>query len=291
MIKRIIFVELFLLLMLLLCGCGSNNLEQSATVITDVSEIKQNDNYYIVETDWMTFYLSKNDFEENAVNDIITEAVSVMAEIRAYLKVSYTLEQAKGTSCYFDSGYIDDKEQNRSHCFWREKLMYCVLLQDFVHEYVHMVAGNNSDVIYKPDAIFVEGLAEYVSISFYGNISGNKYRYFNEPTVFSDTSSEAYQAVSTFLTQKGLPLNRENYTRLQVHLFYRTSGMTEVDKNSDFYKYNIGYVLVDYCIDQLGGLERFLQVYCDCITASEVYGKTVDALLEEACEYNANIFQ
>ena len=290
MIKRIISIALFFVFVFSLCGCIRNYADQSLPESIEVSKIAQNDAYYIVNTDWMAFYLSKKDFEENAVNDIVSEAVSVMAEIRDYLEVSYTLEQAKGTVCYFNSRYIDDKEQNRSQCFWREKVMYCVLPQDFIHEYVHMVAGNNSDVVYKPDDIFIEGLAEYVSINFYGDITEKDYRYFNEPDVFSDTSGEAYQAISTFLTQKGLPLNKENYTKLEVYLFHRTSGTSFIDKNSDFYKYYIGYVFVDYCIEQLGGLEQFLQVYCDCITASEIYGKTVDALIEDACEHNKNFF-
>lgn len=290
MINRIISIALVLAFAVSLCGCIRDHADQSLSESIEVSKIAQNDTYYIVNTEWMTFYLSKKDFEENTVNDIVTEAVSVMAEIRDYLEVSYTLEHAKGAACYFDSSYIDDKEQNRSQCFWREKLMYCVLPQDFIHEYVHMVTGNNSDMVYKPDDIFIEGLAEYVSINFYGSITGKEYRYFKEADVFSDTNSEAYQAISTFLTQKGLPLNKENYTRLEAHLLYRDLGIASIDKNSDFYKYYIGFVFVDYCIEQLGGLEQFLQVYCDCITASEVYGKTVDALIEDACEHNKNFF-
>ena len=285
MIKRIIAFSLVLLLFSV-WGCELNPSELSVAESTEISEISQNSFYYIVNTDWMTFYFSKKDFEENAVNDIVSEAVLIMAEIRDFLKVSYTVEQARETACYFDSSYVNDNGQNRSHCFWRKKEMYCVLLEDFVHEYVHMVTGNNEDVVYKADEIFIEGFAEYVSINFFNCISTKEYRYFKE-TDFSESVNYIY---STFLSEKGLDINKENYTRLEVYLAYRDSKINVLDKNSDFYKYYVGYVFVDYCVSELGGMEKFLNVYFDCITAFDVYGKTVDALVEAACIRNAEIF-
>lgn len=66
--------------------------------------------------------------------------------------------------------------------------------------------------------------------------------------------------------------------------------ISNVDKNSDFYQYYIGAVFVDYCIHQLGGLETFLSVYCDSVTVIDVYGKSVDDLIIEACAFNTTMF-
>jgi hypothetical protein len=65
---------------------------------------------------------------------------------------------------------------------------------------------------------------------------------------------------------------------------------TKIDVSSDFYKYNIGQIFVDYCINQLGGLEKFVSVYCDSVTIADVYGKSVDDLVIEACAYNTSTF-
>ena len=66
--------------------------------------------------------------------------------------------------------------------------------------------------------------------------------------------------------------------------------VTKIDVNSDFYKYNIGQIFVDYCINQLGGLEKFISVYCDSVTMVDVYGMSVDELVINACEYNTLLF-
>ena len=104
MIKRIISFLLTLLILCSFASCNQDtaNTDESADVTTKVEEtestlIEQTDSDYIVCTDWMTFYFSKRDFKELDIADIVTEAESVMADIRNYLKVSYTLEEAEET--------------------------------------------------------------------------------------------------------------------------------------------------------------------------------------------------
>lgn len=52
----------------------------------------------------------------------------------------------------------------------------------------------------------------------------------------------------------------------------------------------MGHIFVDYCINNLGNIEKFISVYCDSITVAEVYGKPVDDLIINACAYNTAIF-
>lgn len=56
------------------------------------------------------------------------------------------------------------------------------------------------------------------------------------------------------------------------------------------YKYYIGFIFVDYCINHLGGLAQFLSAYCDSATVPNLYGKTVDKIVKEACAYNTFLF-
>ena len=98
MIKRIISFLLVLLALSFLYGCNQDNrVEDEPTEITtgaDITEsslIEQTESDYFISTDWMTFYFSKGDFKESDVEDIAEEAVSVMADVRNYLKVNYLI--------------------------------------------------------------------------------------------------------------------------------------------------------------------------------------------------------
>ena len=80
----------------------------------------------------------------------------------------------------------------------------------------------------------------------------------------------------------------KNYSKAYIALLARSHDISKIDTSE--YIYQIGYVFVDYCINQLGGLEKFLGVYSDCVTVVDVYGKNVDALVLEACDYNKAVF-
>ena len=296
MIKRIISFSVILLALSCFCGCNQNTqIEDKATETTNAEETKpstiaQTESDYIISTEWMTFYFSKKDFEESDIVDIVTEAESVMADVRNYLKVNYTLEEAKKTVCYFDSTYISKDGQNRSWCFWDEKKMYCISLDDFVHEYVHMISANNEDLVYNPSDLFSEGLAQYVSLNFYDKISAKQYAFFKEEPVSKNSNASEHQMICNLLSDNGLAYNAENYNKAFTAILDKNYDITKIDVNSDFYKYNIGHIFVDYCINQLGGLEKFISVYCDSVTVADVYGKPVDELVIEACAYNTSAF-
>lgn len=297
MIKRIISFLLVLLALSFLYGCNQDNrVEDEPTEITtgadktEPSLIEQTESDYFISTDWMTFYFSKGDFKESDVEDIAEEAVSVMADVRNYLNVNCTLEEAKETVCYFDSTYRNKDGQKRSWCFWDEKKMYCISLDDFVHEYVHMISENNEDLVYHPSKLFSEGLAQYVSLNFYDEIATKQYAFFKEESVSKNSNASEHQMICDLLSDNGLAYNAENYNKAFVAILDKNYDVTKIDVNSDFYKYNIGQIFVDYCINELGGLEKFISVYCDSVTVADVYGKSVDELVIEACAYNTATF-
>ncbi|MBR2010859.1 MAG: hypothetical protein IKA06_03840 [Clostridia bacterium] len=297
MIKRILSILLALLILCCIYGCDQDNRVEDepteTTTDTDKTEpnlIEQTESDYIISTDWMTFYFSKGDFKESDVEDIAEEAVSVMADVRNHLKVKYTLEEAKETICYFDSTYLNKDGQKRSWCSWNEKEMYCISLDDFVHEYVHMISENNDDLVYHPSKLFSEGLAQYVSLNFYNGIASRQYAFFKEAPVSKNSNASEHQMICDLLSDNGLAYNAENYNKAFVAILDKNYDVTKIDVNSDFYKYNIGQIFIDYCINQLGGLEKFVSVYCDSVTIADVYGKSVDDLVIEACAYNTSTF-
>ena len=297
MIKRILSILLALLILCCIYGCDQDNRveDEPTETITDTGKtepnlIEQTESDYFISTDWMTFYFSKGDFKESDVEDIAEEAVSVMADVRNYLKVNYSLEEAKETICYFDSTYRNKDGQKRSTCFWNEKKMYCISLDDFDHEYVHMISENNEDLVYLPSELFSEGLAQYVSLNFYDGIATKQYAFFKEESVSKNSNASEHQMICDLLSDKGLTYNAENYNKAFVAILDKNYDISKIDKNTDFYKYNIGHIFVDYCINQLGGVEKYISVYCDSVTVADVYGKSVNELVIEACAYNTSAF-
>ncbi len=297
MIKRIISLLLILLVLCSLVSCNQDdaNINESTDITHKIEEtqstpIEQTESDYIVRTDWMIFYFSKKDFTESDITDVVTEADSVMADVRNYLKVNYTMEEAEEAVCYFDSTYRNDDGQKRSMCFWDEKKMHCISLDDFVHEYVHMISENNKDLVYHPSKLFSEGLAQYVSLNFYDGIATQQYTFFEEESVSKNSNASEHQMICDLLSDNELAYNAENYNKAFVAILDKNYDVSKIDVNSDFYKYNIGHIFVDYCVNQLGGFEIFMPVYCDCVTIVDVYGSTVDELVINACEYNTMLF-
>lgn len=293
--KRIRALLLALLAVSSFCACRPYppTEEEPTKALTDTAEtelgsIEQTQSDYVISTEWMTFCFSKKEFTESEAADIAAEAVFVMADVRNYLKVNYTSEEAQETVCYFDRTYRNKEGRAISMCYWTEKRMHCISLSDFVHEYVHMISENNEDLVYHPSKIFSEGLAQYVSLHFFDGIATRAYTYFTEAPV--STNSEEHQRVCKLLSKNGLAYTTENYNKAFVAILDKQYDVSKIDKDSDFYNYIIGQVFVDYCIRQLGGLEKFISVYCDCVTASDVYGKSVDDLVLEACAYNTAAF-
>ncbi len=285
MIKRVISILFIASFTFCLYGCNS----LSSSEITDTSEIEQTETDYIVRTDWMTFCFSKKDFKEADVSSIAAEAETLMSDIRNYLNVNYTLEDAKETVCYFDSAYRNENGQKRSQCFWNERKMHCLSLDDFVHEYVHMVSESSSDLVYHPSKLFSEGLAEYVSFNFYDSIASQKYTFFKEEAISENTNATEHQKICDILSDNELEYNEKNYYRAFLALLDKNYDISQIDKSTDIYKYIVGYVFVDYCINQLGGLDKFMSAYCDSVTFTDIYEKSVDSLVLEACAYNTTL--
>lgn len=255
-----------------------------------LNRYEQNETEYIVHTDWITFHFSKNDFDEQSAQNIASEAVSVMKDIRKYLNVNYTLQDAENAVCYFDSSYRIKDGQNRSWTYWNERKMYCISLGDFTHEYVHLVSECNRDLVYHPDDILSEGLAEYISLNFYDGIASKDYNYFKARTVSEDSNPSEHKMICDLLTANELEYNAKNYNKAFVALLDKSYGVSRLGKDNDIYKYYVGYVFVEYCVKQLGSFDKFISVYCDSVKVDEIYGKSVDKLVSEACAFNTAAF-
>ena len=297
MIKRLLSLFLILSGLFGVWGCASkpiSNREEAPPIPqngqSETSPIEQTDSNYIVRTDWMTFFFSKNDFQEADIMDIAGEAVLLMADIRSYLGVNYGLEEDEGTVCYFDSAYRDGNGQKRSMCFWDEKKMFCISPDAFVHEYVHMVSETHADLVYHPNALFSEGLAEYVSLHFLDEIASQPYTHFGQSEIATSSNASDHEAICTLLEKKNLPFFAKNYNKAVVAVADRYYGISHIDTKGDFYKYYVGYVFVDYCINHMGGINVFMAVYSDCVTAEDVYGKPADKLAMDACAFNTSFF-
>ena len=292
MIKILSVVLSLVLSLLCLSGCNKNEIGDSDSKITSTQNVakEQNEKYYTVSTEWMDFYLSKKDFSEADVIDIVNEAVLLMADVRSYLDLNYTLNEAEDSACYFDSTYKNNNGENRSMCFTEEKIIYCISLDSLVHEYVHLISGNNADLVYSPSDVLIEGLAEYVSLNFYSEIASQNYIFFKERVVLKSSDLTEDRLICQLLTENRLEYNASNYTKAFVAMLCRDYGLSKINKDADYYKYSVGYVLADYCINQYLGLERFIDVYTDSITFVDVYGKSIDTLVEDACVHNISLF-
>ena len=297
MIKRIISFLLTLLIVCSFASCNQDatNTDESTEVTTKVEEtksipIEQTETDYIVRTDWMTFYFSKKDFNEADLSGIATEAVSIMYDIRSYLNMNYTLAEADESVCYFDSTYRNDEGQRRSMCFWNNREIHCRSLSAFVHEYTHMVSENNADLLYHPEKIFIEGLAEYISLNFYDIIASKEYIHFKAGEFETSSNASDHQMICALLSNNSLPYNAKNYKKAVVAIAHKYFDISQIDKDNDFYQYYIGYIFVNYCIAELGGLERFISAYCDSVTLIDIYGKSLDELVIDACANNTAAF-
>ena len=172
-----------------------------------------------------------------------------------------------------------------------KKIIYCLSLYDFVHEYVHIVMENNTELVYVPAEIFREGFAQYVSLNFFDNISESSYSFFKEPPISKNSNEAEHNQISKLLTDNDLEYNAKNYTKAFVYLYSRNYDLSELDTSSDFYNYYVGYLLTEYCVNELGGLNRFISVYYDSITIEETYGKTLYEIINKACDNNEKLFK
>lgn len=289
MIKRFISFILIFLFIFSLWGCVSSKEISISKNEIQLKLVDYDEEHFSVSTEWMKFFFLKEDFNKEDIIPIVEEAICIMEDVRNFLNVNYTLVDAKETLCYFDSTYLYNGE-NRSRCFWDERKMYCTSLSTFIHEYVHMVSNNNADIIYVPDTIMSEGLAEYIEVIFCDKIATKEYNFFARNSFMEISNPKEHNSVCNMLRINGLLYNEQNYNKAVVALVEKVYGISKLDKEGDFYKYYIGQVFVDYCINSIGNLEKFMTAYCDSITIEEIYGKSLDELIKKACDYNSSIF-
>ena len=252
-------------------------------------EIEENGRYYIVQTKWMLFYFLKQEYHREEILNIVTEAVSVMADVRNYLGVNYTLEDAKILTCYFDSTYRYNNTDKSSFVFGKQRLN-CRSLLVFVHEYVHAVSYSNTDCLYIPTGIFSEGLAQYICMEFYQNIASQEYVYFGEWPVDVLQNEAEHQMFCDLLSRNGFAYNAVNYNKAWVAHVEKYYSHIEINKSNDFYRYQQGAVFVDYCINQLGGMNKFMRAFNDSVQFEKIYGKSAEEILNEALAYNMSLF-
>lgn len=241
-------------------------------------KIEEDERGFFVQTDWMLFSFSKLDYQREDVMPIVVEAVSLMADIRAYLGVNYTIDDAQGAICYFNS-FVEGNYSGKY--FERDQRLVCRNLDVFVHEYAHMVSLNSSDCLYNPKSLFTEGLATYVQYTFH-HATSQKYQYFKEAQTYK-WEEPHHQYICDFLAQSGLEYNPENYRKAAVALLEWYGGYPEDREN---YSYEIGQIFVEYCVEELGGMQKFMSAFNDYLKFEDVYGKTVEEVVKEAREWN-----
>ena len=253
-------------------------------------KIEEDNKNYIVRTEWMTFYFSKREYQRAMILDIVTEAVSVMADIRAYLGVNYTLQDAAGAKCYFDST-AELNGEPMSYFDPAQGIMMCQSVNSLVHEYVHMVSMSSADYLYYPQGYFVEGLATFVGMNYFDNIASQKYQYFYVTGFRQNADQTIHQMICDLLKENQMDVNvQKNYRRAHVALQHKNNDISKEDHNSIFYQYDVGFVFVDYCINQLGGVNKFMTVFGDSVRFSNIYGKSAEDVLEDALAYNISLF-
>ena len=253
-------------------------------------KIEEDNKNYIVRTEWMTFYFSKREYQRAKILDIVTEAVSVMADIRAYLGVNYTLQDAAGAKCYFDST-AELNGEPMSYFDPAQGIMMCQSVNSLVHEYVHMVSMSSADYLYYPQGYFIEGLASFVGMNYFDNIASQKYQYFYVTGFRQNADQTIHQMICDLLKENQMDVNvQKNYRRAHVALQHKNNDISKEDHNSIFYQYDVGFVFVDYCINQLGGVNKFMTVFGDSVRFGNVYGKNVDEIVKEALDYNMSLF-
>jgi len=104
------------------------------------------------------------------------------------------------------------------------------------------------------------------------------------------SDSKEHNTVCNMLRSNELEYNEQNYNKAVVALVEKLYDISMLDKEGDFYKYYVGQVFVDYCVNNLGGLKKFITAYCDSISVDEIYEKSLYDLVQEACNYNCSLF-
>lgn len=242
-------------------------------------KIEENSRWYIVRTEWMKFIFSRSDYQKEDVIPIVVEAVSLMADIRAYLGVYYTKDDAQGAVCYFNSAIIESFDGVFSSY---DQSLRCRNLSVFVHEYSHMVSVSSSDCFYKPSKLFTEGLATYVQYTFHYAVS-QEYQYFNEAPIYEWDDPE-HQYICDIIAQSGMEYNAENYKKATIVMMELYWGGYS-DERLD-YPYEIGQIFVEYCVEELGGMQKFMSAFGDYLKFEDIYGKTVEEVVKEARIWN-----
>ena len=242
-------------------------------------KIEEDERSYFVRTEWMKFHFSKLDYQKEDVMPIVVEAVALMADVRDYLGVDYTIGDAQGAICYFNSQFNDTVDGRFYHYYQR---IMCRNLSVFVHEYAHMVSISSSDCLYTPQKLFVEGLATYVQYTFH-HATSQEYQYFQEDQIY-EWGEPHHQYICDIIEQGGVEYNAENYkkaTIVMMEIYWGGYSEERLD-----YPYEIGQIFVEYCVEELGGMQKFMRAFGDYLKFEDVYGKTVEEVVKEAREWN-----
>ena len=243
-------------------------------------KVEEEEKCYIVQTEWMEFHFSKLDYQKEDVMPIVTEALSLMADIRAYLGVNYTKDDAQGAICYFNSSFTGTSDGSYNHS---QQRLLCRSTGVFVHEYAHMVSISSSDCLYYPEKVFVEGLASYVQYTFH-RATSQEYQYFKEAEIYPWQEDSVHQELCDMIAQNGMEYNAENYKKaLIAKLEVWCDGYPE---DRPDYPYEIGLILADYCINQLGGMQKYMSAFGNSMQFERIYGKPLEEVIKDASAWN-----
>ena len=105
-----------------------------------------------------------------------------------------------------------------------------------------------------------------------------------------NSNQSEHKEICNLISNKGYTYNEKNYIKAFIALLDKNYDISKIDKNSDLFKYYIGYMFVEHCIENLGGIEKFMSVYEDSVTFSDIYEITVDELILNICAHNTSLF-
>lgn len=233
----------------------------------------------------------KNGADEAEQKAVVAEAEKIMSEINAYLGIS--IADGIKVNCIFDPAYVNANGEIRSQCVYREKIIYCVKYEDFVHEYAHMLLWFCEGGVYTSgDARFSEGAAMYICNLWETEINDTEYVYFKETGVRKWGNAAEHEMILELMNKKELAYNNLNYNNATLAMTCREAGIDMVlqSKNTEFVNYYLGFTVVDYLIKECGGMEKFIAFYQDRASVSMFYGKSVNEISRAALEWNGQNF-
>ncbi len=260
---------------------SSRRLHDMYTVDADAVMIQystyQASNFPICTETMYTQYYIHRSFVDESLSDFLHPAKSY-ADLKHVIQTTETETNAVGeflniprptgderTLCFvFNGGDL-------SLAYSEERRIHALDISTLLHEHIHVLTLTAKDLIDRPTVWLSEGLAEYCSAEFSTFANGN--RLYANAEQFKDWTpmrvSKIVQALSSW--------------NQAVSYYGGNVDFTEVPDAVQ--KYDWGYLVTTYLIEERGGVAYFMETYNNDTLFEERYGSDIYTILEEAAAY------